>query len=81
MAPISLINWPPFHLTETRIGRTGKILGCRTLTVLHDPAGHPLLATTARGDAHLTTTVPALLDQSPRGYPGRYGLLRPDHHH
>ena len=64
-----------------RIGRTGKILGCRTLTVLHDPAGHPLLATTARGDAHLTTTVPALLDQSPRGYPGRYGLLRPDHHH
>ena len=45
-----------------RIGRTGKILGCRTLTVLHDPAGHPLIATTARGDAHLTTTVPALLD-------------------
>ena len=46
-----------------RIGRTGKILGCRTLTVLHDPAGHPLIATTARGDAHLTTTVPALLEQ------------------
>lgn len=46
-----------------RIGRTGKILGCRTLTVLHDAAGHPLAVTTARGDAHLTTTIPPLLQQ------------------
>ena len=46
-----------------RIGRTGKILGCRSLTVLHDAAGHPLAVTTARGDAHLTTTIPPLLQQ------------------
>lgn len=36
------------------IGRTGKILGCRTLLLLHDEQGHPLLATTHRGDLHLT---------------------------
>ena len=28
----------------------GKILGCRELVVLHDADGHPLLATTHRGD-------------------------------
>ena len=34
------------------IGRTGKILGCRALVVLHDQEGHLLLATTsARGPA------------------------------
>jgi hypothetical protein len=32
----------------------GKILGCRELVVLHDAHGHPLLATTHRGDLHLT---------------------------
>lgn len=32
----------------------GKILGCRELVVLHDADGHPLLATTHRGDYHLT---------------------------
>ena len=32
----------------------GKILGCRELVVLHDQQGHPLLATTHRGDQHLT---------------------------
>ena len=31
------------------IGRTGKILGCRALVVLHDQEGHLLLATTHRG--------------------------------
>jgi hypothetical protein len=43
------------------IGRTGKILGCRTLLLLHDNRGHPLLATTHRGDLHLTLGTPSLL--------------------
>jgi transposase len=43
------------------IGRTGKILGCRTLLLLHDAQGHPLLATTHRGDLHLTLGTPSLL--------------------
>lgn len=43
------------------IGRTGKILGCRALVVLHDQEGHPLLATTHRGDQHLTMGLPAIL--------------------
>jgi hypothetical protein len=32
----------------------GKILGCRELVVLHDADGHPLKASTHRGDYHLT---------------------------
>jgi hypothetical protein len=43
------------------IGRTGKILGCRALVVLHDQEGHPLLVTTHRGDQHLTLGLPAIL--------------------
>jgi len=43
------------------IGRTGKILGCRALVVLHDREGHPLLVTTHRGDQHLTIGLPAIL--------------------
>jgi len=43
------------------IGRTGKVLGCRALVVLHDHEGHPLLATTHRGDQHLTQGLPAIL--------------------
>src|SRR5205814_7291924 len=39
----------------------GKILGCRKLVVLHDAQGHPLLATTHRGDQHLTIGLPHLL--------------------
>ena len=39
----------------------GKILGCRELVVLHDDEGHPLLATTHRGDQHLTIGAPQLL--------------------
>jgi hypothetical protein len=39
----------------------GKILGCRELVVLHDQEGHPLLATTHRGDQHLTIGTPELL--------------------
>jgi hypothetical protein len=43
------------------IGRTGKILGCRDLVVLHDQEGHPLLVTTHRGDQHLRNGLPAIL--------------------
>lgn len=43
------------------IGRTGKVLGCRALVVLHDQEGHPLLVTTHRGDQHLTMGLPAML--------------------
>ena len=39
----------------------GKILGCRELVVLHDTDGHPLLATTHRGDHHLTMGLPQML--------------------
>ncbi len=39
----------------------GKILGCRELVVLHDACGHPLLATTHRGDHHLTIGLPQML--------------------
>jgi hypothetical protein len=39
----------------------GKILGCRELVLLHDARGHPLLATTHRGDQHLTIGLPHLL--------------------
>jgi hypothetical protein len=43
------------------IGNSGKILGCRALTLLHDDQGHPLLATTHRGDLHLTNRIPQVL--------------------
>jgi hypothetical protein len=44
------------------VGRlAGKILGCRELVLLHDAQGHPLLATTYRGDQHLTIGLPHLL--------------------
>ena len=43
------------------IVRTGKILGCRALVVLHDHEGHPLLVTTHRGDQHLTIGLPDIL--------------------
>lgn len=52
------------------IGRTGKVLGGRTLLLLHDALGHPHLATTHRGDLHLTKGVPELLaryDQATNG--------------
>ena len=43
------------------IGRTGKILGGRALALLHDEQGHPRLATTSRGDQHLTGGLPQVL--------------------
>ena len=39
----------------------GKILGCRELVVLHDACGHPLRASTHRGDHHLTLGLPSML--------------------
>jgi len=45
------------------IGRTGKILGCRALILLHDSAGHPLLAITHRGDRHLTQSLPDIVER------------------
>src|SRR5207244_11635473 len=42
----------------------GKILGCRELVGLHDNDGHPLLATTHRGDQHLTMGAPQLVPRS-----------------
>jgi hypothetical protein len=43
------------------VGRLGAILGCRALVLLHDEQGHPLLATTHRGDQHLTRGVPSIV--------------------
>ena len=43
------------------IGCSGKILGCRALVLLHDEQGHPRLATTHRGDQHLTIGLPQIL--------------------
>lgn len=43
------------------MGRLGTILGCRALVLLHDEQGHPLLATTHRGDQHLIIGLPSIL--------------------
>jgi hypothetical protein len=40
------------------VGRLSSVLGCRALVLLHDEQGHPLLATTHRGDQHLTVGLP-----------------------
>jgi hypothetical protein len=45
------------------IGRTGKVLGCRALLLLHDAKGHPLFATTHRGDLHLTKEAVTFLER------------------
>jgi len=54
------------------VARRGAVLGCRALALLHDADGHPLLATTDRGDMHLTAGAPALLNRLGRaaGTPG-----------
>ena len=49
------------RLPRGLIGRTGKIEGCRALVLLHDAQGHPLLATTHRGDQHLTLGLPQIM--------------------
>jgi hypothetical protein len=43
------------------VGRLGTILGCRALVLLHDEQGHPLLATTHRGDQHLLVGLPSII--------------------
>ena len=48
------------------VGRYGKVLGCRALILLHDEEGHPLLVTTHRGDTHLTTALPHLVERYER---------------
>ena len=53
------------------IGRTGAIEGCRALVLLHDAQGHPLLATTHRGDQHLTIGLPQILARSTEATGGR----------
>jgi hypothetical protein len=45
------------------IRRLSVVLGCRALLLLHDEQGHPLFVTTHRGDQHLTTGIPALLER------------------
>lgn len=49
------------QLPRGLIGRSGKILGCRAIGLLHDQQGHPLLAMIDRGDTHLTQQVPELV--------------------
>jgi hypothetical protein len=43
------------------VGRLSTVLGCRALVLLHDACGHPVLATTHRGDQHLTIGLPAIM--------------------
>ena len=43
------------------VGRLSTVLGCRALVLLHDEEGHPLLATTHRGDQHLTVGLPSIV--------------------
>ncbi len=43
------------------VGRLSTVLGCRALVLLHDEHGHPLLATTHRGDGHLTLGLPSIV--------------------
>ncbi len=48
------------------VSRYGKVLGCRALMLLHDEHGHPLLATTHRGDIHLTVGLPRIIERYER---------------
>ena len=59
------------------IGRTGKVLGCRALLLLHDAHGHPLFATTERGDLALIKGGPAFLTryEQAAGGPGVARLI------
>ena len=49
------------RLPRGLIGRTGRILEARALTLLHDEQGHPLAVTTERGDQHLTLGLPQVM--------------------
>ncbi len=48
------------------VGRLSVVLGCRALVLLHDDQGHPLLATTHRGDSHLTLGLPSIVARDAR---------------
>ncbi len=48
------------------VSHYGKVLGCRTLMLLHDERGHPLLGTTYRGDTHLTSGLPDIIERYER---------------
>src|SRR6266516_1021748 len=43
------------------------VLGCRALVLLHDEDGHPLLATTHRGDQQLMVGLPSLIARYEQG--------------
>jgi hypothetical protein len=43
------------------LGCCRAIFGCRALVLLHDEQGHPLLATTHRGDQHLFVGLPSII--------------------
>ena len=45
------------------VGRLSAILGSRALVLLHDAQGHPLLVTTHRGDLHLTSGLPGIIER------------------
>ena len=49
------------------VGRLSAILGCRALVLLHDAQGHPLFATTHRGDQHLTIGLPTIVKRYEQG--------------
>jgi hypothetical protein len=53
------------------VGRLSTVLGCRALVLLHDELGHPLLATTHRGDHHLTSGLPSIVTR----YEGQAGVF------
>ncbi len=55
------------------IGRTGKILGSRALTLLNDEHGHPLLVMTDRGDQHLTVGLPIIVERFEKHHPSATG--------
>ncbi|TMD70242.1 MAG: hypothetical protein E6I91_00345 [Chloroflexi bacterium] len=58
---LSLAVYSDTLIPRGLIGNSGKILGCRALTLLHDDQGHLLLATTHRGDLHLSNGIPCVL--------------------
>ena len=45
------------------VGRLSTVLGSRALVLLHDAQGHPLLATTHRGDLHRTLGLPCIIER------------------
>ncbi len=53
------------------VGRLSTVLGCRALVLLHDEDGHPLLATTHRGDQHLIIGLPSIVTR----YEQQAGML------